>query len=96
MYTHRHLNSFKRVCDVHNFNTRNKHKLLVPKFRLRKVSKSFVGNCVRFYNRIPVDAWKLPQNSFKQYVKNTLVKKAYYTVDEYLCDDNMDWPSLNE
>lgn len=94
MFTHKNFNSFKKVSDIHNFNTRNKHKLLVPKFRLRKVSKSFVGNCVRFYNKVPVNAWKLPHNTFKRYIKNTLLKKAYYTVDEYLSDGNVTWPSL--
>lgn len=93
LYTHRNIESFKKMSDLHNFNTRNKHKLAVPRFRLQKVSKSFLGNCVRFYNKVPVDAWALPYNSFKTYIKSALLKKAYYKVEEYLCD-GATWPSL--
>lgn len=95
IFTHKNFNSFRKVCDVHHFNTRNKNKLFFPKFRLKKVSRSFLGNCVKFYNKVPVDAWELPLNSFKRYIKNTLLKKAYYKIEEYLCDD-ITWPDLTE
>lgn len=93
MYTHRNIDSFKKQSDVHNRNTRNKHKLLFPKLRLQRVNKSFVGNCIRLYNKVPLDAWEMSYNIFKRYVKNVLLKKAYYKVEDCLEDDEP-WPNI--
>lgn len=93
MYTHKNKASFMKQSDVHSRNTRNKHKLYASMFRLQKVKKSFVGNCIKFYNKVPLEAWDLPYNAFKSYIKGVLLKKAYYKVDEYL-EEEMSWPTI--
>lgn len=93
LYTHKHVSSFKKKGDVHSINTRNKNKLCIPKFRLEKVNRSFMGNTVRYYNKLPDNATKLPIRRFKAYIKKNLIKKAYYTVNDYI-NDRTAWPDI--
>lgn len=86
MYVHQNIDHFPKKCDLHNRNTRNKNKLSLPRFRLHKVSRSFVGQSIHFYNKIPTETLNLPFNTFKNYIKNTLMSKGYYTTDDYLKD----------
>lgn len=93
MYTHKHIASFKKNSDAHSINTRNKNRLYIPKFRLQKVNGSFMGNTIRFYNKLPENATKLSIRKFKAYVKNNLLRKAYYTLDSYI-NDKTAWPDV--
>lgn len=86
MYARRNLDQFTKNSDNHNYNTRNKNKFVLPHFRLSKVSKSFDGLCVRYYNKIPVEITCLPDNKFKAIVKRILCRKAYYKLSDYLSD----------
>lgn len=90
MYVHKNINLFKKNSDSHKYNTRNKDKLAVATSRLHKVSKSFKGQCIRFYNKLPSDMLKLSINKFKNAIKRKLYKKAYYKITDYL-DDKKAW-----
>lgn len=61
---------------------------MVPKFRLTKTNKSFLGNCVRFYNKLPKCILDLTDKKFKNVVKNILIKKAYYKIQDYINDSD--------
>ena len=76
MYVRNNLQMFDRSSDFHNINTRNKNKLVVPKFRLTKTNKSFLANGVRFYNKLPKTVTDLTGQKFKTYVKSVLLGKA--------------------
>lgn len=91
MYVIKNLDSFSKHSDIHHFNTRNKNKLIVKKFRVRKVYKSFIGQCIHIYNKLPDEALTLPLPSLKNYLKKSLMSKAYYKVEDYLADKNA-WP----
>ena len=93
MYTRKNLNKFALKSDIHNKNTRYKNKLSVPLFRLQKSNKSFLGNCVRFYNKISPKLTDLKENKFKEVIKKILIKKAYYSIDEYINDKEI-WNSI--
>jgi hypothetical protein len=86
MYIRKNLDMYKLNSDVHNFNTRNKNKVAIPGYRLCKVNMSFMGNCVRFYNKLPSDILKLSMNRFKSSVKRHLIEKSYYTIKEFIDD----------
>ena len=88
MYVRKNIGSFKVNSDRHGYDTRAKNKLVGPSFRLAKSNKSCLGNCVRFYNKIPDNVCELSNNRFKRYVKYCLLKKAYYSVNDYLQDKN--------
>jgi len=91
MYARKNICNFPKKCDIHNINTRNKYKRIVPNFRLQKVSGSFMGNCIRFFNKLPEGIEKLPIRKYKSFIKINLMKKAYYTINDYVSDKSA-WP----
>lgn len=86
MFVRKNIESFRKNSDLHNINTRNKHKLVGTYHRLHKVHNSFEGLGVRFYNKIPIKITDLPLHKFKLAVKKHLIMKAYYSVNDYLND----------
>lgn len=88
LYVRQNISFYRKHCDIHKLNTRNKNKLVIPKLRLQKVYGSFMGQGVVYYNKIPNDILILPFEKFKTHVKETLVKKGYYNVNDYVHDKN--------
>ncbi|CAF4750832.1 unnamed protein product [Pieris macdunnoughi] len=88
MYVRKNLHLFSKINERHNFSTRNKDKIAQPSFRLAKVQNSFMGYCVKCYNKIPCDILKLNERKFKCFIKSTLCKQAYYKLDDYIQDKN--------
>jgi hypothetical protein len=87
MYVRKNIDMYKLNSDIHNYNTRNKNKLAIPRLRLNRANNmSFMGNSVRFYNKLPSNLTKLSINKFRSTVKRQLLQKAYYTVKEFLED----------
>ena len=86
MFVRQHIHTYTKISDRHNVNTRNKHRLEGPYHRLHKVHNSFAGLGVRFYNKIPMSIIDLPLHKFKCTVKNHLIKRGYYTTDDYMKD----------
>lgn len=88
VYVRKHYDSFDKNSNIHQFNTRNKDKLAVPRFRLAKTRGSFMGKGIAFINKVPQQVIDLPLHEFKNHVKKTLMGKGYYKVDDYLKDQN--------
>jgi hypothetical protein len=86
MYVRRNLHKYNKNSDIHCLNTRNKDKLQLPRFKRAKTFKSFIGNGIRFYNKIPCKVTELPDSKFKEHVKKVLLKKAYYKINDYVND----------
>lgn len=86
MYVKKHLECFTKKSETHHFNTRYKDKIVVPKFRLTKTNKCFLGNGTRFFNKIPQHIADLPIGEFKAHLKRVLIEKAYYRIDTYIND----------
>ena len=86
MFIRKNINSYRKNSDIHAINTRNSHKIVGSYHRLHRVHNTFIGLSVRFYNKIPINILDLPVDKFKLSVKNYFIKKAYYTVNEYLND----------
>lgn len=86
MYVKKNIEMFSKKSDTHNRNTRHRNKIVVPKFRLTKLNKCFLGNTVRFFNKLPQHIADLPFGKFKAHVKRVLVEKAYYRLDTYIND----------
>ena len=89
MHVRKNPHLFNKISDRHNFNTRNKDKIDQRYFRLSKVQKSFMGYCVKCYNKIPSEILNLNERKFKSYIKNTLSKQAYYKLEDYIQDKNV-------
>lgn len=88
LYVKKNILYFKKNSDNHNVNTRNKDKLAAAESRLHRVTNSFVGRCIRFYNTIPTEIKELPFNKFKSTIKTKLCKKGYYKINDFLIDKN--------
>lgn len=69
---------------MHNFNTRNKEKLYVPKTRLVKTYRQ--GICLKLvmYNKLPLEITRLPPNQFKHKIKIFFECNPFYHIDEYM------------
>jgi hypothetical protein len=91
IYVIKNFDSFTKNSDIHKLNTRNKNKIAIKKFRIRKVHRSFLGQCIHFFNKLPDDVLTLPLPALKKYLKKTLMSKAYYRVEDYMTDTNA-WP----
>ena len=70
-------------CELHDYNTRNKNNLAVVYRRLKRCQNGpgFMG--IKLYNRLPIEIKLLPSIKFKNKVKMFLVKKAFYSLDEF-------------
>lgn len=86
MFARKYNSQFAKNCDRHSHNTRIKNKISQPLFRLAKTQNSFMGMCVRCYNKLPENVLDLSETKFKKYIKKTLCSKAYYKFDDYLMD----------
>jgi hypothetical protein len=93
MYVRKNRELFRKGCDIHKLNTRNKFKLVAVSTRLSKVQKSFVGLCTRYYNKLPDHVLDMSENKFKSFVRQTLQNRAYYRLDEYLPDKDI-WTNV--
>ena len=80
----RNLHKFPKNSDTHSINTRNKHKLAIPVTRLTKVKKTFKGQCIRLFNKLPKAIQDLPVDQFKKVVKKVLYEKGFYSISDYL------------
>ncbi|XP_075970115.1 uncharacterized protein LOC142973472 isoform X2 [Anticarsia gemmatalis] len=61
--------------------------LLDQRNRLQEEVNSF-SSClgVRLYNKLPSSVMDLPQQKFKLVVKDHLIKRGYYKIDDYIMD----------
>lgn len=86
LYVRKNWSNLQKYSDTHSHNTRNKNKLVCNLTRLAKVSKSFVSNSIRFYNKMPDHMLNLSEKKFKKALKSFLINKAYYSVEDFLKD----------
>lgn len=86
LFVRRNINLYTKHGDLHGRNTRNRNNLIMPLYRLEKVRGSFMGQGIHIFNKIPSDILELPFEEFKNHIKNCLLKKGYYTVNDYLND----------
>lgn len=89
MYARKTRHMYSRNGDSHSYETRQRHKFVLPKSKLSKVHKSFVINSVRFYNIIPQCISAENDVIFKRKLKKFLIQKAYYSVRDFICDKNV-------
>ncbi|KAF9798264.1 hypothetical protein SFRURICE_012935 [Spodoptera frugiperda] len=75
--------SYKLCLTKHNYESRHKDRLSQPFFRLTKISKSFIGFCVKCYNKIPEEIKHLNERQFKLCYKKTMCRLAYYKLNDY-------------
>lgn len=76
--------------NIHDHDTRQKENLHTLKYRskLTQNNSNYINS--KLYNKLPDHIKNIQKiESFKYTLKSLLLKKAYYTVDEYLNDNNL-------
>ncbi|KAF9797120.1 hypothetical protein SFRURICE_019741, partial [Spodoptera frugiperda] len=69
-------------------------KKTIPQFRLSKVQKSFMGFCVKCYNKLPTTILNLNEKKFKSCIKRELCKQAYYKLNFSVVARSLVVPSI--
>ena len=82
VFVRQNISAYNKNREVYDVNIRNKHKLKIPCY---KVHGSLLGH-IRYYNKIPKIILDMPFIKFKEHVKTVLMKKDYYTIDDYMKD----------
>lgn len=71
--------------DYHSYDTRNNSSIRAPRFRLGMSSRNSLN--LHLYNHLPLSIRNLPVLLFKRKIKEILIFKCFYSVDEFLtCD----------
>lgn len=83
-YIHKHIDEFKRNNDQHDYGTRFGNGLQIPYHRISRSRNGANYWCIKFYNKLPKDIWKLPGPRFRQAMKNMLLEQTLYTIQEFL------------
>lgn len=74
----------------HTHNTRNKNDLNTTTPNFTFVQKNVPYSIIKIYNKLPETIRNLSLKEFKSKLKIFLTKKAYYTMDEYFNDIEME------
>lgn len=83
-------------CDrTHPYDTRNKHELIVPNIPNYSYIQKNVHSClIKIFNKLPNEIKTLPVKKLKLQLKNILINKAYYVIEEYLNDGDIKCSNL--
>lgn len=74
-------------CDRnHIYDTRNKTDLTQPKAKFTYIAKNVKCSIIKVFNKLPSELRNLPTNKLKHKLKQLLLQKAYYSLDEYYKD----------
>lgn len=70
-----------------NYNRRNRDKLVLPPSTLKQFSNGPYSRLINIYNKIPTSIKEIIKDSaFRCKLKEYLIHKSYYSVDEFLND----------
>lgn len=89
MFVRNHRNLFKSNNEINiNYNRRYKNKLITPAIHLELMKKSPDYRICTIYNKLPEHIKNEEKNTvFYNKLKMLLIKKAYYTVDQFKLDN---------
>lgn len=84
MEVHSKKHELPMKMHLHDYNTRNKERLHVPRTTLVKTYKQ--GLCLKLamYNKLPLEITRLPLNKFKIILKNFFESHPFYHINEYM------------
>ena len=85
MFVVKNKDSFKTNSDIHSFNTRFNHDLLIPIANLAVFQKGVLYSGTKVYNHLPPTLKQLTHDvfKFKTALNRFLPANSFYTLDEY-------------
>jgi hypothetical protein len=87
--------SFHRKCridkSIHKINTRLHNRLHVSSARLSIIQRGVYYTSIRIFNNMPHNLHTLKDNVnvFKRRLKDFLILKAFYSIDEYMANKEL-------
>lgn len=87
LYAKKNLNKFPTNNNYHAYSTRGGAELQTPYRRLTKSQRGVNFLAPKYYNKLPAELRNMDMTKFRVQLKRLLVSKAYYSYDEFLCDD---------
>ena len=88
-YITANINSMQRNNDVHAHATRNSTNLRQPHLRLSRSRNGTNYYGIQLYNVIDAKLLELPNKEFLSRLKLYLLKKAFYSIEEFLLNPPM-------
>lgn len=83
-YIKRNLHKYLHIHDNHNYSTRHKENIYVPKHRLTRSRTGTNYYGIIFFNKLSIQTRNLPFKLFKVRLKEYLLLNAYYSIEEFL------------
>src|SRR5699024_472238 len=80
------LQKYTMHIDIHSYNTRFNKNICLKKHKLTKSRTRTEYFAIKFMNVVPQAVQTLELNSFKTVIKKFQIKKAFYSVEEFLKD----------
>lgn len=87
LYLKKNINNFPTLNSSHSYQTRHGGNIRHPTCRLAKMTKSFLCNGVKLYNKLDKELREMNGDMFKRKLKSILTKKSYYNMSQALNDD---------
>ncbi|KAF9798509.1 hypothetical protein SFRURICE_012537 [Spodoptera frugiperda] len=83
-FVFKNKNSFTKVEDTHNVNTRHKNRLYLPPSRIKMLNQSPYYMAVKIFNKLPKDLQnETKETIFTRKLKKILIQKCFYSIKEF-------------
>lgn len=83
LYTKKNIHLLKKCSQFHEYNTRNKETICIPKHRTSRFENSPTYSGMKLFNHLPDRLKVLDYKSFKQNIKKILLERCFYSNHEY-------------
>lgn len=84
MFVKKNMDLFDNAS--HSHNTRNRGNVVSARYRYSFLQKNVEHMITKIYNRVPIEIRDLPLYKIKKQMRDILLRKAYYNVQEFLDD----------
>lgn len=89
LFVRNNLTNYAPNNIYHSYDTRNSEALLIPFFRLKKCQNGPNFLAIKLFNRLPTFIQHLPLKQYKNVLRDALMGKAYYSIEEFLQSDDL-------
>ncbi|KAJ8915342.1 hypothetical protein NQ315_008228 [Exocentrus adspersus] len=90
LYIKENIHKLVKNVNYHSYATRNLNMLCIPKHRTTKFEASPAYQGIKLFNHLPRKFLVVDYIQFKRNLKQLLLTKAYYSVQEFASDNNLD------
>lgn len=86
MFVKKNYEMFSKNIYNHDYSTRNKNNLKNDKLNYTYLQKNVNSLVISLYNKVPICWRSQPEKILRAKLKKILLKKAYYSINDFICD----------